>query len=176
MSVRDQIIVLQCAQRRSLSLTPCVSYASKTSLRPFLAIHRPRAGREGERERERWKTIGNHPRRPGGRSIVLVVSGILMFVRQDREEKKPRVSSWLRGTHRRERERARRSVYMRWLSTPVIKYGASKGSQHARASTFKNGARTFSLSHGSSCLLYRPLKHVRDQSSEFIYLIVIAVI
>lgn len=32
-----------------------------------------------------------------------------------------------------ERERERES-YVRWLSTPVIKYGASKGSQHGRAS------------------------------------------
>lgn len=30
---------------------------------------------------------------------------------------------------------------MRWLSTPVIKYGASKGSQHARASAFEYEVR-----------------------------------
>lgn len=47
---------------------------------------------------------------------------------------------------------------MRWLSTPVIKYGASKGSQHARASTFKDGARTFSSL--SLFLFYRFLRRV----------------
>lgn len=36
-------------------------------------------------------------------------------------------------------------LYVRWLSTPVIKYGASKGSQHARASAFEHGVRTTAL-------------------------------
>jgi len=70
-------------------------------------------------------------------------------------------------------------MYERWLSTPVIKYGASEGSQHARASAFKDGARTFPLaSLHDSWLFFLPLHQVlkprSDQSSEFIYLIVTA--
>lgn len=65
------------------------------------------------------------------------------------------VPSLQRGTHHRDRGETRREerrnrLYVRWLSTPVIKYGAlGRGSPHpppllsqyASASAFKDGAR-----------------------------------
>lgn len=112
---------------------------------------------------------------------------------RDHEKKQnSRVSFSLRATYyyrERERgweERLRREslayMYERWLSTPVIKYGAaSEGSQHARASALRMARepsprgtpRVFAFSL-APLPLHRLLKPRPDQSSEFIYLIVTA--
>lgn len=89
----------------------------------------------------------------GSRVCSFVRSSVPSFARQDREENRrgsrPRYVVHASGGETQEKRREERKredrLYVRWLSTPVIKYGASGGSQHARASTFKDGARTFSF-------------------------------
>jgi len=172
MSVRDQIIVLQGAQRRSLSLSPP---AYLTRRKPLCVPFSPSIVLEQRaREREREKEKGERRSKTIPVALVVGVSRSLSagswcsFARTARRKSRGSHPGYMAHTTEREREREMEkrkglSVYMRWLSTPVIKYGASKGSQHARASTFKDGARTFSpipLSLGSSCLLYRLLKRV----------------
>jgi len=88
------------------------------------------------------------------RSIVLVAISYMFARGTAKRNRHKSHSRYIHGVYyyrekrdgeRQKRQRRELLAYERWLSTPVIKYGASEGSQHACASAFKDGARTFPM-------------------------------
>jgi hypothetical protein len=137
--------------------------------------------RERERERDERRSESIPVATVVGVSRSLSVADPAFVHSRGTARRRSGSPSSLRGRtlpEEREREREKSGsplVYVRWLSAPVIKYGASEGSQHARASAPLRTAREFPPSPDcpSPATRTKPsLKPRSDQSSEFIYLIV----
>lgn len=75
----------------------------------------------------------------GGGCIALVVSEVPRSPGSRGETGASLVLATWYTPSKKERKSREKGSPVRWLSTPVIKYDASEGSQHARASAFKDG-------------------------------------